>query len=91
MSAEDGEKLNEFVTIAQVSDEISAGYLKSILSQRNIPHLIISYYDSAFDGLFQLYKGWGCIRAPIKYKDEILSILNDIKSEQDKDDPNNNK
>lgn len=91
MSAEDGEKLNEFVTIAQVSDEISAGYLKSILSQRNIPHLIISYYDSAFDGLFQLYKGWGCIRAPIKYKDEILSILNDIKSEQDKDNPNNNK
>ena len=87
MSSEDGEKTDEFIIITNISDEISAGHLRSILSQRNIPHLIISYYDSAFDGLFQLFNGWGCIRAPIKYKDEILSLLNDIESEKGKKNP----
>ncbi len=87
MSLNYKENEDEFVSIAQIPDEISAGHLKSVLSQRNIPHLIISYHDSAFDGLFQLFKGWGCIRAPIQYKDEIFSVLNDITSEQDKENP----
>ncbi len=87
MGLNDKENTDEFVTISQVPDEISAGHLKSILSQRNIPHIIISFHDSAFDGLFQLFKGWGCVKAPIQYKNEILSVLNDIKSEQDKENP----
>lgn len=75
--------MEEYVIIATLNDEIQAERLDSVLSQREIPYLIISYYDSAFDGLFKGYQGWGCVKAPVKYRDEILTILNDIKSERE--------
>jgi hypothetical protein len=38
-----------------------------------------SYYDTAFDGLYQTQKGWGYVSAPASYKDEIIEIISDIR------------
>ena len=65
--------------IAVLDNQIEAQLLDAELAQRDIPHLIISYDDSAWDGLFQFSHGWGHIEAPPEFKDQILEILNDLR------------
>ena len=65
--------------IAAIDNEIEAICLKGELEQRGIPHLIQSYHDSAYDGLFQFHGGWGHVEAPADYSREILQILDDLR------------
>jgi hypothetical protein len=70
--------MEEFEKIAVLDNEIQARLLESILSERDIPHRLRSYHDSAYDGIFQTQKGWGIIQAPGGYKEEIQAILKDL-------------
>ena len=70
----------DFVDMAILENIIEAQVIESILTEHNIPHRIRSYHDTAYDGLFQVQKGWGQLWAPHAYKEEILDILNDIRS-----------
>ncbi|MBW2082369.1 MAG: hypothetical protein JRI39_04605 [Deltaproteobacteria bacterium] len=71
----------EFVRIAVVENDIEALLLDSILEERNIPHQMRSYHDTAYDGLFQTQKGWGHVSAPTKYEREVKEILSDIRKQ----------
>jgi hypothetical protein len=71
----------DFVDVAILENIIEAQVIESILTEQNIPHRIRSYHDTAYDGLFQVQKGWGQLCAPNTYKNEILGILNDIRSQ----------
>ena len=53
----------------------------SILEEKEIPHRIRSFHDTAYDGLFQFQKGWGEIFAPSEFNEEILDILAVVRSE----------
>lgn len=65
----------EYRKVATLENEIEARLLDSVLDERKIPHVIISYYDTAYDGLYQTQKGWGYIRAPGAYVEEIREII----------------
>lgn len=65
--------------IAILQNEAEAGRLKSELEAKGVPHVVISHYDSAFNGLFQTTRGWGYIEAPIEHREHILGILEDIR------------
>ena len=69
--------------ILTLDNGIVAQVLRNLLQERYIPHMIKSNYDSAYDGLFQLQKGWGYVEAPAEYEKEIIEIYNDISEEQD--------
>ncbi len=69
-----------FIEVSILENIIEAQVIESILTEQNIPHRIRSYHDTAYDGLFQVQKGWGQLYAPHTYKQEILDILNDIRS-----------
>ena len=71
---------HEFINIAIFENIIEAQLIDSILDEQNIPHMIRSFYDTAYDGLFQFQMGWGELCAPITYKQEIIDILNDVRS-----------
>ena len=64
--------------IILLKNEIEANIMESVLKERKIPHIIVSYHDSAYDGIWQLQRGWGHVEAPGKYKDKIIRIYNDI-------------
>ena len=51
--------MEDYRKIAIMENEIEARLLDSILTERDIPHLMRSYHDTAYDGLFQTQKGWG--------------------------------
>jgi hypothetical protein len=65
--------------IAALDNEVEAQLVDSILSDRDIPHVMRSYYDSAYDGLFQTSRGWGHIEAPPAFRVEILAIIEDVR------------
>jgi len=62
------------VKILILKNEIEAMLLDEILTEKQIPHLIRSYHDSAYDGLWQTQSIWGHIEAPKEYTDEITGI-----------------
>jgi hypothetical protein len=70
--------MSKHVKILVFQNEIEAMLLDEILTDKEIPHLIRSYHDSAYDGLWQNQSGWGHIEAPEKYIDEITIIYNEM-------------
>jgi hypothetical protein len=72
---------SEYKKVAILENEIEARFLGSILNERDIPHLITSYYDTAYDGLYQTQKGWGYISAPEVYQEKIREIISIIRKE----------
>ena len=75
----------KFVKISDLENSIETQLLESILIERNIPHNIRSFYDTAYNGLFQFQKGWGEIFAPLDYKKEVTEILSSIRSSTEND------
>ena len=65
--------------IAVLRNEVEAQLLAGELAELDIPHLMRSYYDGAFDGVYQFSKGWGHIEAPSEFRDDILEILAGIR------------
>ncbi len=70
----------EFAKIVVLENTIEAQLIDSILNEQNIPHRIRSFYDTAYDGLFQFQKGWGEVFAPLALKEEILEIIEIVRS-----------
>jgi hypothetical protein len=70
----------QFIKIAVLENAVEAQLISSILGQRDIPHRLRSYYDTAYDGLFQVQKGWGKVYAPQSHKQEILQVIKDVRS-----------
>ena len=73
--------MEEYVKVVTLDNEIEATLLESILKEREIPHFMRSYHDTAYDGLYQTQKGWGVINAPESYREEIKEILSDLREE----------
>ncbi len=71
--------MEEVIKVAVLENEIEAKLLASLLKERDIPHIIGTYHDAVYNGIFQPQKGWGFVNAPISYKKQILEILSDIR------------
>jgi len=71
--------MDKIERIAVLRNEVEARLLDAELAEDNIPLLIKSYYDGAFDGVYQFSKGWGHVEAPSEYRDRVLEILASIR------------
>ena len=69
--------------VASLENEVEAQILAAELTARNIPHVMRSYHDIAYGGIFQTQKGWGYVEAPEEHKQEILTILEDMRQGED--------
>jgi hypothetical protein len=74
--------MEDLERIVNLDNEFIGQLMESILKERNIPHILRRYHDTAYDGLFENTQGWGSIEAPLKYRDEIVGIYNEIMSQQ---------
>ena len=75
--------MEDFLKVITLENDNEARLLDSILKERAIPYRMKSYYDTAFDGLYQTQKGWGHISAPRAYHEEIIEIVSDLRKEAD--------
>ena len=70
--------MEEYERIVDLSSEFEAELLSEVLKDKKIPFGIVSSADSAMGGIWELENGWGYIEAPPQYKDEIMTIYNEI-------------
>jgi len=61
--------------ILLLNSEIEALRIKDILDNIEIPHVIRSFSDKAYDVLFQNQYGWGVLEANEAYKARILELV----------------
>jgi hypothetical protein len=73
--------MNDYVRVTVLENEIEARLVESILQERNIPHWMVSYHDTAYDGLFQTQKGWGDIRVPEPFLEVVRQIVADVRND----------
>ncbi|MBA2880055.1 hypothetical protein HNR65_000362 [Desulfosalsimonas propionicica] len=71
----------EYKHVSALENPFEAQLLESILRERQIPHCMRSHHDTAYDGLFQMQKGWGEVFAPEPQHGPILEILEQIRQE----------
>jgi hypothetical protein len=71
------------VKILTFRSEIEAILMEGILKEKNIPHIIRTYHDSAYDGLWQTASSWGHLEAPEEYSGEILEIYKELSGQQE--------
>jgi hypothetical protein len=72
-------RVEAFKKAVTLDNEIEAELADTILCERGIPHIMRSYHDRAYDGLFQGPRGWGFIEAPEGLHEEIRAVVADIK------------
>jgi len=65
--------------VAVLAHAVEADRLDVELNNRQIPHVMVSYGDSALDGLYQVAHGWGHVEAPVRHQAAVLSLLDDIR------------
>ena len=75
--------MQNYEKILVLSNEVQAELMDALLTERDIPHVLQCYHDSALDGLFQNTKGWGHIEAPGDCREEILAMFEEVKHQHD--------
>ncbi len=73
------------IIVDVLDNSVEASILTSILEERNIPHLVQSFQDSAYANIYQSQNGWGRVLAPLEWKQEIINILSELRKEEDLD------
>jgi len=70
--------MTDTVRILILKNQVEASLLDEILKERDIPHIIKSYHDLAYDGLWQTPTAWGQLDATEQYKEEILKLYEEM-------------
>jgi hypothetical protein len=73
--------MEDYVKVATLENDIEATLVESILIELQIPYLMRSYYDTAFNGLFQTQKGWGYVSVPRSREEEVKEIISDLRKQ----------
>ena len=73
--------METYEKILVLNNEFEASLLEEVLTDRKIPHGIVTSDDTALGGIMEMEFGWGYVEAPEKYRDEITRIFEEIKTE----------
>jgi len=70
--------MESYEKILVLNNEFEAGLLEEVLSDRKIPHGIVTSDDTALGGIMEMEFGWGYVEAPERFKTEILQLFREI-------------
>lgn len=70
----------DYQKILIFDNHFQAELTKKALTDAQIPFYVHCNHDTAYNGLFQFQKGWGYLKAPAEYHDQIVEIFENIKS-----------
>ncbi len=64
-----------FIKVGTIDNQFEADVVKSAFENENIPVMIRSFQDTAYDGIFIPQKGWGIVLVPTNYKEQAGELL----------------
>ena len=77
--------VERFKRILTIENAVQAQILDALLAERSIPHAMVSYRDSVYDGIYQMGKGWGHVEASAEHEADILAIYEEMSQSDDFD------
>ncbi len=64
--------------VVKLRNEVEASIMKAALEERKIPHVVRTFHDSAYDGLYQMQSGWGAVEADEEHRAAIEEMYADL-------------
>jgi hypothetical protein len=65
-----------------LENQSEAQIFEGILQENDIPHVIVSFHDTAYDGLYQFQYGWGYAEIPEEYLAKAQELHEELKEEK---------
>ena len=62
-----------------VENRFEGDRISHALREAEIPFLIKSFLDTAYNGLYIPQKGWGVVRVPAEFREEAERIVSEVK------------
>ncbi len=75
--------MDRVAKVAVLFNEIEAQLVDKLLSDEQIPHIIRSYHDTAYDGLFQGPDRWGHVEAPVDLHQRVREIIDEVRQQRE--------
>jgi len=71
---------SELVELQVANTKVEAFAIRDALSDQDIPVMVRSFEDSAYDGVFVAQQGWGVIEVLPRDKDKAEAIVEDLET-----------
>ncbi len=62
-----------------VENRFEGDRVKQALEEAEVPFMIKSFLDTAYDGLFIPQKGWGAVLVPKEYLEQAERVISEVK------------
>ena len=72
-----------------INKEMEANLLEMVLKDHDIPHVFVSYHDTAYNGIYQMQHGWGHVEVPMEYVEEVQRLYEEVKHSRPVDEGEN--
>jgi hypothetical protein len=71
--------MGRWVRVGVVENRFEGDRISQALNDAEIPFLIKSFLDTAYDGLYIPQKGWGAVMVPEEWGEEAERIISEVK------------
>jgi len=71
--------MERWVKAGTVDTRFEGDRVAQALKEAEIPFMIKSFHDTAYDGLYVLQKGWGAVLVPQEFQEQTEAVIADIK------------
>ena len=68
-----------WVKVGTVENRFEGDRISHALNEAEIPYLMKSFLDTAYNGLYIPQKGWGVIRVPEEFRKEAERLIAEVK------------
>lgn len=72
--------MERWVKAGIVENRFEGDRVSQALEEAEIPFLIKSFLDTAYDGLYLPQKGWGAVMVPKKFREEAERMISEVKN-----------
>jgi len=71
--------MGRWVKAGVVENQFEGDRISQTLKEAEIPFLIKSFLDTAYDGLYVPQKGWGAVMVPERFREEAERMISEVK------------
>jgi len=71
--------MGRWVKAGVVENQFEGDRVSQTLKEAEIPFLIKSFLDTAYDGLYVPQKGWGAVIVPERFREEAERMISEVK------------
>jgi hypothetical protein len=72
--------MERWIQVGVIENRFEGDRLSQALEEAEIPYLIKSFLDTAYDGLYVPQKGWGRVMVPEEHREKAEKVLAEVRA-----------